>query len=1058
MLTIYFFYGLAFIILSAVVFLMPRRENCFGLEKSIIFMGWFGFLHGLNEWVELLISAGRPFNTDIMVLIGSALLPLSFIFLIVFGCVTISNTTKFLRWLNAAWIVFPLLWIGLSITVGDSLISAILARYLLCVPGAVSTCLAIYMSLRGRDVQKMPKPVVAGAWLSATFFLLYGIFSGLVTPKASFFPASALNYSGFLEIFHLPVQLFRMVCALIISCGLILLMGVSSAQRPGQSVKGTIKKKLTLIIAASVTIVTLSGAMLTYFAGSAILMRLSGKEYSQIAHMLSIYTVEALKGEIEDAQSYTTRVLWRDAVAQTNARYDGMDARAIEQKLLDTDKIWIAANSGDPILKECLESRVALGMRDIQDTRKSISEIFITDKYGGLVAASGKTSDFYQADEEWWQRAYNSGKGGVYVSDIEFDESSKSWVISIAVPIRDHETGEVIGICKDSVGVDRLFRNLADFRLGNTGHAALIDYRGSTIYHEGIPAMTRNTVPEKTLREMLSMKNSYLVIKDSLLHGKKTFVAFDEIRPPYLSNRGVLWIVMLGQDMSEVYEPIRDFIIQIAIISILMIVMIIPIGSFFGKLIADPIHELHLATERVMAGDWDFKIDIKTGDEIEQFAGTFRDMVAAIQSKQKEIQDFSDSLEVKVQDRTRELSLAQEATLNILEDLQASKEALERMNKELMKLDELKSDFISTVSHELRTPLSIIKEGISLVLDKIPGNLNEKQSKILDISKYNIDRLARIIDGLLDVSKMEAGKVEMKRSLIDVSGIVRQVASSFGPKIKEKGLEMRLDVDNVVGNVWADTDRITQVMVNLIGNAIKFTNSGHIDISCKDKGDGVVCSVADTGVGISKDDLPKVFAKFQQFGRTAGAGDKGTGLGLSIVKNIIDMHNGAIWVESEFGKGSRFAFKLHKYTPQSLFREQVAKAFKAAADKNGDMSIIAANFSLTGRDGAAGTARERFSYLTHECSGIMKGALRREDDDVVESEGEMIIILTDCGKEGAAKVQFRLEGAVNRYLADQNANQAIKVNYGCSTYPDDARSGPELIEKAKAALAVSVKA
>jgi len=234
---------------------------------------------------------------------------------------------------------------------------------------------------------------------------------------------------------------------------------------------------------------------------------------------------------------------------------------------------------------------------------------------------------------------------------------------------------------------------------------------------------------------------------------------------------------------------------------------------------------------------------------------------------------------------------------------------------EHVKLDEFKSDFISTVSHELRTPLSIIKEGISLVLDKIPGEINEKQVKILNISKYNTDRLARIIDDLLDISKIEAGKVRLKRSLINVSDVVRQAAGSFEFKIKEKGLEMRLDIDETIGTVWADTDRITQVLTNLIGNAVKFTNSGHIDISCKDEGDGVVCLVSDTGVGISKDDLPKVFNKFQQFGRTAGAGDKGTGLGLSIAKNIIDMHNGAIWVESEPGKGTKFTFKLHRYTP-----------------------------------------------------------------------------------------------------------------------------------------------
>ena len=410
-----------------------------------------------------------------------------------------------------------------------------------------------------------------------------------------------------------------------------------------------------------------------------------------------------------------------------------------------------------------------------------------------------------------------------------------------------------------------------------------------------------------------------------------------------------------------------------------------------------------------------------------------------------------------MEERTKELSVSQEATLNILEDLQTSKEALERTNKELKRLDELKSDFVSTVSHELRTPLSIIKEGISLVLDRIPGDVNEKQVKILDISKYNIDRLARIIDSLLDISKIEAGKVELKRNLINISEVVRHTADSFEARIKEKGLEMRLDIDKVSGSVWVDADRITQVLTNLIGNAVKFTPSGRIDVSCKDKGDGVVCSVSDTGVGISKEDMPKVFDKFQQFSRVAGAGDKGTGLGLSIAKNIIDMHNGAIWVESEPGKGARFTFKLHKYTPQSLFREYVSKAVEKAADKSAKMSIIAVNSSLTGKD-VSGVINERFSDIIHENARLIKDTLRREGDDVVNSGNEMIIILADCGKESAAKVQYKLEEIVGKYLADQNADGAIKINYGYATYPDDAKGAPELIEKAKAALAVSAKA
>lgn len=1054
--TIFFFYGLAFIILAGVIFLLPRREDCLGLDTTLVFVGWFGLLHGLNEWVELLILTEGPFNAEILSLAANALLPISFTFLIIFGCVTISKIKAKFRWLNIAWILFPLFWAGLSVSMNDAVISGILARYTLCVPGTILTSLAIYLSLRRCDTYTIPRPVVIGAWLSITFFLLYGIFGGIVVPKAAFFPASLINYPNFFRIFLLPIQLFRMVCALIISSGFILFVGVFSKKMYGQIVKGAIKRKLTLIIAVSVAIITITGAILTYFAGSTVLMRILGREYSQIANTLNKYAVSTLRGEIEDAMSYATRPLWKDIVIESSSRYKGMSAESIRLKLIEVDKKWITAKPGDPILKERLDNRVSVGMGDILKARTKISEIFITDRYGGVVASSNKTSDFYQADEEWWQKAYNGGKGSTYVSDIEFDESSKSWVISIAVPMFGPD-GEIVGICKDSVGIEKLFGDLTDFRLGNTGHAALVDNKGTVIFHHGVYIMTSDVIPEKILRKILDMKNSYLVMKNSLLHSGETFVAFNEVKPPYLSDRGVSWIVLVVQDMSEVSAPIKSFIIQIAIISVLMMILIIPVGSFFGKIVADPIHELHLATEKVMAGDWDYKIDVRTGDEIEQFAATFKDMIANIKSKQAELQSFSKGLEVKVEERTKELSVAREAALNILEDLQISKETLERTNKELLKLDELKSEFISTVSHELRTPLSIIKEGISLVLDKIPGEINEKQFKILDISKYNIDRLARIIDNLLDISKIEAGKVELRRSLINISEVVKRAASSFEPRISEKGLKMNLDVDDVAGSVWADTDKITQVLTNLIGNAVKFTSSGAIDISCKDKGDQVVCSVSDTGVGISKEDMPKVFSKFQQFGRTSGAGDKGTGLGLSIAKSIVDMHDGVIWVESEPGKGSKFAFKLYKYTMQSLFKEHVSKALRRAEDKAGKMSIIAVNMNPSSGDTSV-MANKGFDDIMYESARLMKSALRFEGDDVVNLGTEMIVVLVDCGIEGAAVVQYRLEEVVSKYLADQKVLGAVKVSYGRATYPDDAKSDLELIEKAKAVLAVSAKA
>jgi len=238
---------------------------------------------------------------------------------------------------------------------------------------------------------------------------------------------------------------------------------------------------------------------------------------------------------------------------------------------------------------------------------------------------------------------------------------------------------------------------------------------------------------------------------------------------------------------------------------------------------------------------------------------------------------------------------------------------LEQKNKELQKLDILKSEFVSVVSHELRTPLSIIKEGISLVLDGITGKINPKQDKILGTSKDSVDRLARIINNLLDISKIESGTVKLDKKLIDINYLVHKAASGFERKAKEKGLEIRFKLPHGKLELLIDEDRIFEVLVNLNGNSFKFTTKGYVQIEVVDHGHEVQCVVSDSGIGVSPENLSSLFGKFVQFDRIDGGGEKGTGLGLSIVKGLVELHGGKIWAESEFGQGMRMYFILPKH-------------------------------------------------------------------------------------------------------------------------------------------------
>jgi len=239
---------------------------------------------------------------------------------------------------------------------------------------------------------------------------------------------------------------------------------------------------------------------------------------------------------------------------------------------------------------------------------------------------------------------------------------------------------------------------------------------------------------------------------------------------------------------------------------------------------------------------------------------------------------------------------------------------LKKKNEELKALDQLKDDFVNTVSHEFRLPLTIIQESIHQIAEGLFGEVNEAQVKYFNISLRNIDRLKTLIDNMLDIAKIEKGKLEILKKNVDMVEIITEVVSDFSHRIKRKGLEIKTDLPPPPIGVVADKDKITQVLINLVGNALKFTKKGCIELSARENGAFIECSVADSGIGIASKDLPYLFSKFHQIGPWEGQQEKGTGLGLVISKNIIELHDGQMYVESVEGKGTKFTFTLPKAT------------------------------------------------------------------------------------------------------------------------------------------------
>ncbi len=232
--------------------------------------------------------------------------------------------------------------------------------------------------------------------------------------------------------------------------------------------------------------------------------------------------------------------------------------------------------------------------------------------------------------------------------------------------------------------------------------------------------------------------------------------------------------------------------------------------------------------------------------------------------------------------------------------------AFNSMCEKLNAVDRMKGDFLSMTSHELRTPLTTIKEGTSLLLEGIGGEITEKQARLLTILATETNRLIRMVNSILDLSKMEAGMMTYTFTQGDLGPLIDQAMTEIAPLVEAKKISLSKQIEDGLPLLRMDGDRILQTLRNLLGNAAKFTQEhGRITIAGHLVSEGVEVAVEDTGPGIPQEKLATVFEKFN------GSDPKrGTGLGLAIVKHVIDVHGGKVWVESKLERGSRFVFVL----------------------------------------------------------------------------------------------------------------------------------------------------
>jgi signal transduction histidine kinase len=342
------------------------------------------------------------------------------------------------------------------------------------------------------------------------------------------------------------------------------------------------------------------------------------------------------------------------------------------------------------------------------------------------------------------------------------------------------------------------------------------------------------------------------------------------------------WAVFVERPTREAYAPIYASLLRTSILLLIGLGVALLASFFVARRVVRPLHTLREGVERIGRGDLSARLEIKTGDEIEILADEFNEMAA-------HLREAYTGLERKVAERTQALTTANEQ--------------LEEANKH-------KSQFLANVNHELRTPVSAIIGYARLVLRATEGRIAPLQKENLQDLLNNAERLLTLIDSLLDFAKIEAGKVEVRAEPVRLDELVHAAASTIEPILNGGRVRLVREIAAGIPIVNTDREKLRQIVLNLLDNAVKFTERGEIKISASREGEALRLAVSDTGIGIAKEDLDRVFEEFHRGNTTRTDGYRGTGLGLAIVKRFVALLGGSVSVQSESGKGAVFTVTI----------------------------------------------------------------------------------------------------------------------------------------------------
>ncbi len=603
-------------------------------------------------------------------------------------------------------------------------------------------------------------------------------------------------------------------------------------------------------------------AMYSVTAGQDFIQESVGQSSLLLAQDMAKFIEFGISIRIDNLIDYSKTSIVQKAVLKSNQEFGEFED--IQGYITQQDDDWqsVPMETISPFMQSLISNELSENIRknyvekiNPKTGHSIFAELFLTNEYGANVAQSGKTEDYRQDDEDWWQEAKVKG---ISVGKTEFDESAKTDVIPIAIKITD-EDGKFIGVLKVPLSVRSLIREAELFtQYDVTTQVNIVTENGLLVYSTTPFIFNKDISNQSFFEKLQSGEQRGFFVNDGEF--RKELVAY--VKPSDLQVIGEQgWIFVIKHRIGDVgiMSGILELQDNMIIFSAIIIVIALGLGIIFSRSISNPITRLTYLAEEIGKENFDVKVNLKGRGEIAQLVKKMKDMGNALKKSKKD-----------------------------------------------------KDEFVAMISHELKTPLTpIMIYTSSLKRPKWLGELTQNQAEAVDGINFNTLRLERLIGDLLDAQKLELGKMQFEKKEFEVEELMAMITGNLKTQTEQKGGQLINHTKEKI-TIKSDSNRLAQVLTNLVNNSIDFIpkNKGKIEINAQKKDGKVIFSVKDNGSGMSSETLKHTFQKFYKADTSITRKHGGTGLGLAICKGIVEGLGGTIRLESELGKGTNVYFTI----------------------------------------------------------------------------------------------------------------------------------------------------